>query len=89
MVVWLLDCGRGAKAFPQSSTFSLSGREAQNLSEGKHGPGRDEDDHCEQSELRSDTGPLALRVTLTEKANYASAQGGCLIKQPSVPTIAA
>jgi len=59
------------------------------VGERKDGPGGGYDDHCEKNKLGGDTGSLALREALAQKAKSAQAQGGLRIQQLTVITIAA
>jgi len=59
------------------------------MSQREDGPRGGENDHCEKNKLGGDTGPLALREALAQKAKGAQAQGGVRIRQLTVTVFAA
>ena len=63
--------------------------QAEGVSQGKHRPSGREGDQCEKKKFGGNTGPLALRVALAQKAKRAQAHRSLLIQQLNVWTIAA
>ncbi len=63
--------------------------QAEGVSQGEHRPAGREDDQCEKEKFGGNTGPLALRVALAQKAKRAQAHRSFRIQQLTISTIAA